>query len=464
MNLSIRARATLYLSGLVSLLLVSFALILAGAVSASLQRDFRLRMQRDADIMTELFKEELRLKALNEFRQEAAELGLNLRVMDAQGAVLFQSRMWGQTVASLDIPAPPPELSELWSQVPVNGMPHTVISRRVEIEPYPPFVLQVAQPQETIVEARRLIRRWSLGLIPLMIVLSWIIGYFFSGKLLAPIHALRIRADTLNPKDLSARIPYPETRDELYFLTETLNRALGRIEEAFTKLKAFAADASHELRIPLTAMRGTLELALRRDRTSEEYRTALGEALEEAEHLSRVTSDLLALTRADAGEQTLTRTLVSVKAYLERWAQDFRSAHPQAQIRLGSLADSQIALDPDQMDRVLLNLLDNALKYAGKETPVDIAAVIEESELRIRVEDHGGGIPAEDQERIFDRFYRTQKTRTPRQGGSGLGLAIALAIVRAHGGSLRLKNTSSSGSVFEIALPLENSNVPLKRL
>lgn len=464
MNFSIRARATLYLSGLVSLLLLSFALILAGAVSANLERDFRLRLQRDVDLLTELFKEELRLKALNEFREEATELGVNLRVLDTRGQVLFQSRLWGQTIASTEVPAPPTELSEIWTTVTVNRMPHTVISRRVEIEPHPVFVLQMAQPQDTVVEAQRLLLHWSLGLIPLMLLISVAVGYFFSGKLLAPVHTLRRQADALNSTDLSARIPYPPTRDEVYFLTDTLNRTLGRIEEAFLKLKAFAADASHELRIPLTAMRGTLELALRRERSPEEYRQALSEALEEAEHLSRITSDLLALTRADAGEKALQRTCVRVKPFLEQWVDTFQKTHPRPQITLHPVADVEVCMDTDQMERVLLNILDNALKYAGLDSPVDIHTQSDKGFWQLRIQDRGPGIAPEHRERIFDRFYRADKSRSREKGGSGLGLAIVSAIVQAHGGSVNIHKTSSEGTTFEVILPLENSNLSLKPL
>lgn len=452
MTRSIRTRSTLYFTLFFGVLLAAFASILCGVVMANLERDYNRRIQHDADLLTELFKEEMRLNALQEFQEEAAELGLNLRVMDAQDKVLFQSRMWGQTLAATPIPPPSANLSEVWTEVTVANMPHTVISRRVEIDPYPPFVLQLAQPQDALIEMRRLMTLWSLRLIPVMLAMSGLAGFLLSGRLLAPIGTLRQRAGELQPRDLSARIPLPQRKDEVYFLTETLNAALDRIEKSSALIKAFAADASHELRIPLTAMRGTLELALRKERSSEEYRTALAEALEEAEHLSRLTSDLLALTRTEAGGTPLRITPVALQPFLERVVAYAAAAHPNARLVVSSVPEKDVPMDADQVERAILNVLDNALKYAPEGTPVELRPALSDQWLSLRIIDQGPGIPPEHRERIFDRFYRAPHDRA--RTGSGLGLAIAAAIIRAHSGEITLENSTSSGSVFHLKLPI----------
>jgi len=459
-NLSIRNRSTAYFSTLVAGFLVTFLAVLTFTVTTSLEREFRENLDRNTEILAELFKEELRLNALEEFAEEAEELGLMLRVLDHQGQVFFQSRMWTQRAPRLDAATLPPDGEHHWAEIEWNGTPLVIHSRPVVVDAHPPFTIQVAEGKDSVVAARRELLRWGALLIPLMIALSVLAGLFFSKRALAPLVALRKRADALCADDLTARLPYPPIRDEIYLLTDTLNRALARIEDGYGRLQAFTADAAHELRIPLTAMRGGLEVALRRDRTPEEYREALTDALEEAERLSRITADLLALARADTGERPIHQANVPVREFLHGIVTEMAAAG--GRVTCLEAPDGAATFDPDQVQRALLNLIDNGLKHGRAGGTVQASAARVGGELVFRVTDDGPGIPAEHQAKIFDRFYRADKARERARGGSGLGLSIALEIARAHGGGIRFKNAAPSGCEFELFLPLETSNPPLK--
>jgi len=220
-------------------------------------------------------------------------------------------------------------------------------------------------------------------------------------------------------------------------------------------MRAFIADASHEFRTPLSIIRGEAELTLSQERDPAEYREALSIVHDEALRLSAMVDDLLALARADSGQQTLETEEFYINELLEECC---RSASVLAVKRGVALtmtpqSDVQVRADLAMLRRMILNLLDNALKYTQPGGSVCADMIADDSEVRISVTDTGIGIPAEFTSRVFERFYRVSRSRTRAEGGSGLGLAIAKWVAEAHGGTISVTSTPGLGSSFVVILP-----------
>jgi signal transduction histidine kinase len=241
-------------------------------------------------------------------------------------------------------------------------------------------------------------------------------------------------------------------------LSDTLNEMLERIEKVFLQITQFTADASHELRTPISLMRTEAELALRRARDSEAYREALQHILTETERTSILIEDLLALARTDSGKESLSLHQVELAELLRNCVKDAQPLAEQAghelTMRASATTPVWIMADPSALRRVLNILLDNAFKYTP--TPGHITVSLEDRDRNaiVSVSDNGIGIPAAEQSKIFERFYRVDKARARRAGGSGLGLAIARWIVQRHNGSITVESAPRNGSTFFVSIPV----------
>jgi heavy metal sensor kinase len=292
-----------------------------------------------------------------------------------------------------------------------------------------------------------------LGVVPVGVALAATGGALIARAALAPVNTMARTARRITAEDLSRRIPASGTGDELDYLAETLNEMLARLEEAFDRVRRFAADAAHELRTPLTALKGGIEVALRAARSPEEYRRVLEESLEEVNRLIRVAEDLLLLTRATPG-RTLARERVALEPLVvEVLELGARLAHGTGVVvRLGTVEPFEVLGDAGAIRSALLNLVENAVKYTPSGGKVEIALARDGQEALVTVEDTGIGIPPADLERVFEPFVRLEAAAaTP---GSGLGLAIARGVAVAHGGSLTVQSTPGAGSRFTFRLPL----------
>ena len=270
---------------------------------------------------------------------------------------------------------------------------------------------------------------------------------------------VRIRSHTCrraNPDDrLRARLPVGNPHDELGHLAIVFNDLLGRIEEAFDRLKRFTADASHELRTPLTAIRSVGEVGLRERRDDATYREVIGSMLEEADRLTRLVDSLLFLSRADSGHTPLKRESVQllnlareVAAHLLVLAEDRNQS-----IVVDAAAPTEAQVDPVLLREALVNIVDNAIKYSPPGAEIHIQVISDQQgDPAIEVIDPGPGIDPEHHARIVDRFYRVDEGRSRERGGSGLGLAIARWAVEANGGRIEVESDCGRGSVFRIVL------------
>ena len=246
------------------------------------------------------------------------------------------------------------------------------------------------------------------------------------------------------------------TGDELDRLATTLNAMLGRLDDAFRQIRQFSADASHELQTPLTILKGELEVALRTRRTPEAYQALLHSALEEIDRIAALVDGLMLLARADAGVLRLDRQLVELDQLVhEVHGQGKVLAEAQnITLRLGAVEPMAIEGDYERLRRLLLNLVENGLKYTPAGGQVTLSLRSNAGWTSLQVSDTGFGLSPAEQEHVFQRFYRAAQARTLGVGGSGLGLCIALSIAEGHGGSIQLDSTPGCGSTFTVHLPL----------
>jgi heavy metal sensor kinase len=325
------------------------------------------------------------------------------------------------------------------------------------------YNIEMGAPADDAFETLQLFRSYLLIFAPLLLLLSAGVGYWMSRKALAPVDALVRTARDISGTNLNRRLQTLRTGDELQRLTDTLNEMLDRIESVFQKITQFTADASHELRTPVSLIRTEAELALRRSRTESEYEDSLRQILQEAERTTLLIEQLLELARADSGRGSLIMQPVDLPAVLRSvvsgWQQVAAARNLQFSTDICKL-DASVMGDATLLRRLADILLDNAFKYTPSPGEVRLALEVREETAVITVQDSGAGIAQEDQEKIFERFYRVDKARSRGQGGVGLGLAIAEWIVLQHRGAISVQSRPGEGATFRAELPLIAVDVP----
>ncbi|MFQ5535988.1 MAG: sensor histidine kinase [Gemmatimonadota bacterium] len=398
--------------------------------------------------------------------EEAAELRDLVRyvqVWSADGESLLRSQFMTE-----DLPVDTAALrlagdgTLVWTRGAFMGMPVRTLYYPLERlgEAHRRHVLQVAAP---LVARNEMLLRFAvsiLGILVLVVVGSFLGSWWLAGSAVRPVHDIIDQAEELEARSLDRGITaWADTR-EYQRLIQVLNGMLYRIRETLEAQRRFTADASHELRSPLTAMRGELEVALRRERTPEEYRSALESTLEEVVHLSELAEDLLTLARSDAGALVLRPQPVDLRTVA---GEVVRRLSGQAEHRGVTLAlrDGEggrngayvATVDERLVRQALWNLVDNALKFTPSGGRVEVRVEARAREVNVVVEDSGPGLG--DPERVFHRFYRADEVRTPggAASGTGLGLAIVRSIVEAHGGRARAENRKEGGARLILTLP-----------
>lgn len=278
-------------------------------------------------------------------------------------------------------------------------------------------------------------------------------GWWLARKALRPVERMTRRADEIGLDDLSQRIPVPRVDDELGHLARTLNTMLDRLEHGVEARQRLVADASHELRAPLAAMRLELEVSLRHDSLDDHARTVLASAREDVVRMSRIVDNLLTLAHVDEGHLTLVSEPQDVRELALRVVRAHDAAAAAAGVEVVIDGDPVLVEgDRDRLDQVLSNLVDNAIRFTPRGGEVAISVWQHGTEAGFTVSDTGPGIPASDRRRIFERFGRRDPARG-RNGGAGLGLAICSEIVRAHHGGIWVEDHRPRGSSFVVALP-----------
>lgn len=296
---------------------------------------------------------------------------------------------------------------------------------------------------------------WSLAL---LIVLTVLGGYFIAQRALHPVDTIIRAAERISSRNLSERLPVPNTRDELERLSTALNHMIRRLDESFQYTQRFLADASHELRTPLTILQAELEAMLGESQTNGEMREVAGSALEEVERLRNIVESLMALSRLDTGEALNKSEPFNLGELVRSTADQMSLLAEDKQISIKCHAAGPLIIDADRarLKQVAVNLLDNAIKYTPEGGKIDVRIASREDKAVISVTDDGIGIPAEALPHVFDRFYRVDKARSRQLGGTGLGLSIVKSICTAHSGRVKVESKEGQGSCFTVELPLGN--------
>lgn len=375
--------------------------------------------------------------------------GFGLRVIDATGQIVAR---YGPTEAPLR-----------WPLVAGHATVETDQTRwRIYTQALSPpnnssvgwlQVIQSLDPVQAALES--LSRQMWLGF-PLVLLLATGGGLFLARRALAPVDQITHTAAALSASDLSRRIGYHGPQDELGRLATTFDAMLERLAAAFGRERRFTADAAHELRTPLTALKGRIEVSLSRERSVDEYQETLRAMAYDVERLVRLSDDLLLLARLDHGELRPEPELIELDDLLASLVEQVRDLATARGVALDypPTPGVQVRGDLSQLSRLLLNLLDNGLKFTPAGGRVQIELRAEGDWAWIMMSDTGIGIAAEHLAQLGQRFYRGAADRARSAGGSGLGLAIAGELARAHGGTLTLTSSPGAGTRVTVRLPL----------
>lgn len=318
------------------------------------------------------------------------------------------------------------------------------------------YIVQVGTSMESIEDTLRRFLVLLTIAVPIALTVSLAGGWFLAGRALRPVDAITLAAQRIAGGDLSQRLTMSSAPDEIGRLAGTFNNMIGRLDASFRQIRQFTSDASHELRTPLTIMKGETELVLRRPRPLEDYQSVLESNLEEIDRMTHIVDELLFLSRADMGEVKMESLPVALESLVE-------DIHRQAtllgqerniEVVLGTVMPAVVQGDELRLRELLLNLVENAIKYSHAGGKVEIALLKAVQEARVSVTDHGIGIAPEDQQRIFNRFFRTDDARAHTKKGTGLGLAICAWIAESHKGRVEVASKRGQGATFTVILPI----------
>jgi len=356
---------------------------------------------------------------------------------------------------------PPDQLGDahLQENLTVQNTPVRFASRRIIVRGEP-YTVQVAAPLSEFYEA---LERFSTILwfsVPLLLLLACFGGYWISSRALQPVESVRAAAQQISICNLSERLVVPDSGDELQRLSETLNDMLARLGDSVQRISQFTADASHELRAPVTLIRTTAELAIQQNRSEADLIEDMKQILAESKRTGRLIDSLLLLARVDSGEAGLDKELTDLSVGVRQAVEEISKAAAEKDIRIDLKApDNPVVVfgDADSLRRAVVILLDNAIKYSSESScvAVSIAVNTQTGQAICRVKDTGIGIASDDLRSIFDRFWRADKVRSRGLGGVGLGLSIAKWIVDQHQGTIHVSSEPGKGSQFEIRIPLD---------
>lgn len=453
-SLSIRTRMTLWYGALMTLLLGAFG---AAVVWLTVQRftariDFELAEEMN-EVLVQFANAANRQDLQHELQEEFAQHpDYEFEIIDAQASFFFQSKRLAASGWLFDAPQGVTEVRvadwlarhsdspEEFANVALRMLgKYRVLRRRAET-PYGQLILQAAIPMQPLLEIEADLLRVILVLGPCVLVCAIGGGSWMAKRMLAPISEITSTASEITATHLKRRIDVVDTDDELSRLGRTLNDMIDRLDRAFDDMQRFTADAAHELRTPLTVMRTQLDVALRTDRTADAYRDVLISLRDDVERMTKLATQLLELAREDAGLVHQTLGPVALHELVQVGVQQLlpEATRKNVAIDLEEVEPIEVRGDAERLQRVVVNLLDNAVKFSpsGGSIACRLMQTSDGASVRLDITDRGPGIAVEHLPFIFDRFYRTEASRS--SPGTGLGLSICKAIVTAHGGEIRL--------------------------
>lgn len=390
----------------------------------------------------------------------APELGDRfIRVTRPDGSVLYVSGPPNdQSFDPSKVPPAKAGRGEEFARLEVLGDGNALLiaASRADAVPKGSYLVEVgtsAGPVDRL--AHHLLALLTLG-VPLVVIVAVAGSYFLSRRALDPVAQITLKAEIISQHNLSERLPVVRTGDELERLSIALNHMITRLADAFSNSKRFVADASHELRTPLTVIQGELENLAGDPRTPAEMRDRIGSTLEEVERLGKIVQKLFALSRLDAGEAQAEWVRLDIAALAGATAEQMALLAEDRKIKMTRETPAPVYVmgDRARLKQVIVNLLDNAIKYTLPGGSAHLKVVTRDAHAIIEVADTGPGIPPDAVLLVFERFYRVDRDRAAGTEGAGLGLSIVKSISVAHGGRVEVESALGSGSRFRVVLPL----------
>ena len=459
----LRVRLTLWYGTALAIILVVFGGALYATLAHGLRDQIDRSLEETAAVAVRALEQHrvgpfLPFEALAAEFPELAVLDKSFQIFSPAGKVTIQSPNLGRK----DIP-----LSRTALGAALNGhatlesarfgdeSPVRLLSVPILIDGTLVNIVQVGTSLRPVEELLRRLLLVLLVSLPAALAVALGGGWFLAGRALQPVEAITQAASRIAAGDLTQRLTVAHSQDEIGRLSATFNDMIARLEASFRQVRQFSADASHELRTPLTVMKGETELALRRVRPAEDYKLVLESSLEEIDRMVRIVDELLFLSRADLGEVRIESRPVRLDALAEDVQRQAAGLGQEldVQVMAGTVEPVTVQGDELRLRELLLNLVDNAVKYSQPGGKVEITLARDGATARLSVRDDGIGISAEARARIFDRFYRADEARAHAKKGTGLGLSICKWIVEAHHGRIEVQSTVGQGSHFTVVLP-----------
>ena len=363
----------------------------------------------------------------------------------------------------LELPLPPTILEDAVQGRAVYSIveaahPFRVITQPVMEDGRVLYLVRVAGSLQHVYDSQHQLRLWLLFLVPVTLLVASVVGRVLGTAAMRPVGRMIAQAQQISASGLDRRLEVPATRDELEQLAVTFNQLLERLERAFKRLRQFSAAASHELRTPLTVMKGELEVALRKPREAAEYQRTLRTHLETIEEMTNTVEELLTLARTDAADLSLERRRVVLDDLAQRVGETWQPVADAKGVRLDVIAPESIEIrgEPRLLERLLANLLDNAIRHTPAQGRVAIKLERRDGAVQVRVTDTGSGIPPEELPHLFDRFF-TKPAADPTSRSTGLGLGLCRWIAEAHQGRIEVSSVPGRGTTFTVQFPLPTS-------
>jgi signal transduction histidine kinase len=453
-TLSIRTRLTIWYAALVAAILVVLGIGVWFGASWGLRKAADQELTSGIDGVAAFLRHKLDIHEMDNLNEELREhsallpRGKMFRVSHLDGSVVYQPDAMAVVTAVIPI------ANELRREsLVIGGRSYRAISKFAKVGPYT-FLIQVAVDQTEYQELTTGLA-WILFLsVPLAGLLAAFAGYWMSGRALFPIHQITETTNSIDTKNLSLRLPLRGTDDELDRLSATINRMLDRIATSYERIAQFTADASHELRTPVALIRSNAELLLMEPGYSPRVERGLSDILAESTYMTRLIGDLLTLARSGGEDSSIPMELLELNESVRTILDRARSLAATRNISLKYVPHDQVVPlqgNQNMIERILMILVDNAVRYTPSGGSVWIETWVTAERCGFLIRDTGIGIAQVDHERIFERFFRVDTARTPRDGGSGLGLSIAKSLVGLHGGTVHVESEMGGGASFEVA-------------
>ena len=384
------------------------------------------------------------------------------RILNRDGSLLYVSRNFDEIryKESGNVTSAVTQGKESLEEVKPPGRRRTfrVVSIGMPREGRPDYVVQVATHTRFVRKSMSHFKGNLLAAFPIILVLGSLGGWVLARRSLAPVGYIASKARSITSNNLDERLATRGTDDEMDHLIRTINEMIARLESSFKRIAEFTADASHELKTPICALRGEAEVLLSKNRPLEEYREGLAHFIERFDQLNRMINDLILLSKFDSSQMELSMASLRLDLLVLDIGNLFKILAEQkgVDLQMGRIQEVTVMGDKVRLQQLFTNLIDNAIKYT-LEGSIRITVEKDEGNAVVQVRDTGIGIPHGEQENIFKRFYRVDRSRSKESGGVGLGLSIAEWIVHAHSGRIEVESELNKGSIFTICLPLQKA-------